>query len=551
MYTLFSNPDGRADLTDIASVKMSDLNALVSEVHRRLGEGEHLDDQWVKRVHVKAQQPETLDASPDTAKEFGSYLDFSCLQNQDSQRESLLQGSDQVRAFELTGNATEHGRNWENNPYPGFAYWYVAPGECPNLRSSEACSTKRCTEDGACALKPVGGELHETCLRDSGGDFVRGAVCPEGVTTPTGQPGCVAVVDYTAKPVSLAVIMGVTEELCDGGRKCNGTRDFRETCRNNDYKRVFKGVNPGPSLTCSLYGLHPYCRQGCFTAGCLRVPRKQVEWTFAHQEIGLPFWQGRCDMAANRMRVEAFAEALGVEAAVAKHQIAAPEVTSAMCSTCASPDAATGGLYCTRHYSSTCTPCYIPGTLRPVFHSAPLSERYPVCPLNILTTTPYDVRPECATTNAKDGCCLYTGACDGSLTPHAAPLDASGLALIGALQSDFEMGEYLKRMCSEKDGHELRNVEHLADFSHTLWNQWPLFLDFDAVDRELVKRHCPSQVELLSSKFALRWIVYLSGAFGLLLGLFTYFYGRKFQTRDSATYRRGETELSEVSFTSS
>ena len=63
-----------------------------------------------------------------------------------------------------------------------------------------------------------------------------------------------------------------------------------------------------------------------------------MEWTFTHREIGLPVWQGRCDMAANSMTVEAATEALGIEAAVPNHQVVGPEIASETCSTCASPD---------------------------------------------------------------------------------------------------------------------------------------------------------------------------------------------------------------------
>ena len=201
-------------------------------------------------------------------------------------------------------------------------------------------------------------------------------VCPPGVSKPTGAEDCLVAVDLTVLAVDLATIMSINQEKCFTHlklklRNCTSIKDFTENCATNSYRREFAGVNPAQAYTCSLQSLTPSCRQGCSDAACLRTPRDQVEWAFKHREIGLPFWQRRCEPWANRNRVEAFAEATGVQGAARDHRVVPWSVQSQTCASepkCGSPDASTGGFYCTRIYSAKLHhSATIPGTVAPIF----------------------------------------------------------------------------------------------------------------------------------------------------------------------------------------
>jgi len=472
MYAFFHSPDGAYAMKDLSMFKLRDLSSIVSEVHQSFDEGETFDSYWLKRIPVTTVSPQKMPSAVVSACDQGEPL------------------SSTVGVFELTTNDTTGNRNWQSTPYPGFGSWLMPAGVCPN---SQVVAVETAN-----------------------------FVCPPGVSKPTGTEDCLVAVDLTVPAVDLATIMGINQEKCFTHlklklRNCTSIKDFTENCATNSYRREFAGVNPAQAYTCSLHSLTPSCRQSCSDAACLRTPRDQVEWTFKHREIGLPFWQRRCEPWANRNRVEAFAEATGVQGAARDHRVVPWSVQSQTCASepkCGSPDASTGGFYCTRIYSASCTQCYIPGTVAPIFAAERETSTWPVCPYDILDMDFTGVKPECASTDAKDGCCLYTDTCEGDVTPGEAALDSSGLALVASRRNDADLAVYLQRLCTT-----IPDESKVPAFAHKIWNIYPLGLDFDVVKQDFQGQLCYFGWERAFTKFFLRLFVASWGIFGFILGL--------------------------------
>jgi hypothetical protein len=494
LYALFDNPDGAFDMADLSSFMLRDLSSIVSDVHQRFDEGD-FDELWIKRLPVIMEPPIVVPRMP---------LKRAC------DGSGVIEKS-AVGVYELTSNDTFGNRNWQSTPYPGFGSLFMPVGVCSN--------SDVVTLDVA--------------------DFV----CPPGVPGPTGERGCLVVVDLTVPSVDIATVMGITQEPCSTHlsfklRNCTSIKDFRENCAMNSYRMEFAGVNPAPALSCNLYSLTPSCRTGCGETTCLRTPSDQVEWTFKHRELGLPFWQKRCDPSANRIRVEAFAEAAGVQGAAREHRVVPWSVQSETCAHvdgCGSTDSKIGGFYCTRIYSPLCTRCIIPGTVASPFSSEKRVSTWPVCPYDILDTYTTGVEPECASTAAKDGCCLYSNTCDGDASPSEAALDSSGLALVASRKNDADMAVYLLRLCTT-----IPDESKVPAFAHNLWNMYPLGLDFEIVKQDFQKQVCEFKLERARVKLVLRLVVASCGLFGAVMGLILCAVNR---VREVPGRPRGESEL--------
>ena len=58
------------------------------------------------------------------------------------------------------------------------------------------------------------------------------------------------------------------------------------------------------------------------------------------------------------------------------------------------------------------------------------------------------MKPECASTDAKDGCYQHTDTREGDVTLGEAALDSSGLALVASRRNDADLAIYLQRLCT-------------------------------------------------------------------------------------------------------
>lgn len=361
-------------------------------------------------------------------------------------------------------------------------YWFSISGFCPNLpfvctddfpgcaAHDPAIFTARCGS-GGCPAKGDVWHPNAQCLRLHGGSVLLGGSCEE----PEGVPGCT----YSYKneqTVSLDVLAGITQESC-GGRVCEDWQDFRRNCANASYRRKFDTASGRVEefKYCVEYDIHPFCSHAnaCDDPLCLALAP-------AERELGLPFWKGRCNAKANRMRAEVLASSFGILGGNYEHR----EVTQVMrraqfdtpCDREGAPLAcranpAFGGTYCTRFFSGVCSSCYIPGT----------KNAYPIpdevyCPYDILSSPDYVQleAPTCKSQNASDLCCLYSQNCEGDEDPAAATLDLDGFFLVSALLDTEKVLTWLNRYIEEKMGRVVGNEEQVREVAYWLWDHKPL-----------------------------------------------------------------------------
>ena len=270
-----------------------------------------------------------------------------------------------------------------------------------------------------------------------------------------------------------------------------------------------------------------------------------MEWTFQHREIGLPFWQRRCEPSANRSCVEAFAEQ--------QESRALPETTalfrgvSKLKPVLQNPnvDLQMRRLVCTRISSASCTQCYIPGTVAPIFAADIGTSTWPGCPYDILHTGFTGVKPECASTDAKVGCCLSTDTCEGDVSPSEAAFDSSGLALVASRRNDVDLAIYLQRPCTT-----IPDESKVPAFAHKIWNIYPLGLDFEFVKQDFQSQLCYFRWERASTECFLRLFVASWGIFGFILGLSLCLFCRRrphFESKTPDVGRvRNESEMAQL-----
>eukprot|EP00439_Symbiodinium_sp_Y106_P046979 s772_g6.t1 len=258
------------------------------------------------------------------------------------------------------------------------------------------------------------------------GKPIKGGLCKPGVV-PTGTPTCV----YNYKDldfVNLDELAGITAMKCGtaGDRTCKDWADWRKNCYDPDkkYKKKFKcddcheqgnwQWNWEETDFCVEYDLNPLCQD---TAFCLLQPKLTED-----KEVGLPFWQGRCEERENIRRAEKLAaKALGKDLRsqrcfklVLNFNIDLLE-NNPTCSRAANckPNP-NGGPYCSRQFGGVCTPCYIPGTQEPFSNP----DNTPTCPFSLKEEIggPAGVaaNTKCKSKSASDLCCLYgvDGSCD-------------------------------------------------------------------------------------------------------------------------------------------
>uniref|UniRef100_A0A7S0B9M5 Apple domain-containing protein n=1 Tax=Pyrodinium bahamense TaxID=73915 RepID=A0A7S0B9M5_9DINO len=302
--------------------------------------------------------------------------------------------------------------------------WFSVGNWCPNLpfaqKGSKQNPSPRCLKHKNKYL--MGG------LCFGGADHINAVP----VVEPTGAPGCV----YSYGRASLVMLddlAGITHEDCTGGVKCRNWLHFRNNCTNEKYRSQFDPITGQIKNVdyCVEYDVHPQCEANCQAPNCAAIRGKgQI------MELGLPFWQGRCDPQANQRRLEVTASSFGIAGALDRHESLDQAILnlSEKCvyeksSNCKPVGNGTAGPYCTRRLTGVCQPCYIPGT-----KTGPDATPKPFCPFDILDSVDYrDTNtippPACKSKRPRDLCCLYSSSCDVSAGILQHPLDDDGMAL--------------------------------------------------------------------------------------------------------------------------
>jgi len=383
-------------------------------------------------------------------------------------------------------------------------YWLSVSGLCPNLPwactkgyvdpvTHEACqghaTTHRC-EDTPCPGKGTAAKPNENCLKYDGTEkAAMGGLCPNYLDPdfkgPTGELGCVYSYSKDAVKLMLDDLVGITQMDC-GGHNCKDWQEFRSSCTDQDLKRGIVNGQVQKVSHCVEYDIHPACLNRCDDPKCLAVPEDQ-------REVGIPFWLGRCNATRNNVRAEMTAAAFGIKNAQTGHNLVADEViqkaqpcvVDARPGTC-SPDAKSGGPFCTRRYSGVCTTCYVPGTTMPY----PANATQPSCPMDILHGKDYGQgsafsKPECASAKPRDLCCLYSGSCEGETDPSKVGFDDDGLAVVTA-QANYDgssqpLIDYFTRIAQDADfGKYPKDANKLQDFAYGCWSLEPSFKPVDS-----------------------------------------------------------------------
>jgi len=226
---------------------------------------------------------------------------------------------------------------------------------------------------------------------------------------------------------------------------------------------------------CVEYDIHKACAKNCHSHECQKIPSHL-------REVGLPFWQGRCDPMKNAHRAELLAQALGISNATTTHNLvraAEPETCiSADKDSMCRPNPSTGGMYCSRSWAGVCQPCYIPNTVEPYPENASTST----CPWDVLRTgsdyTDSEFHPKCSTNLPRDLCCLYSGTCDDAPIAEAMDIGKStnedGFAYALSLQSTEAMKAFLWRAAMEKFNISIFDVKGSSEFAYWEWALRPI-----------------------------------------------------------------------------
>eukprot|EP00929_Paragymnodinium_shiwhaense_P036954 TRINITY_DN1975_c0_g1_i4.p1 TRINITY_DN1975_c0_g1~~TRINITY_DN1975_c0_g1_i4.p1 ORF type:complete len:665 (+),score=169.60 TRINITY_DN1975_c0_g1_i4:288-1997(+) len=433
--------------------------------------------------------------------DFGPFQAYDIGQSTNAALDDVMETDGDFVGIQLQANDARY-------PTADPFYWYSVSGFCPNLPWSctfgaapEDCygqkpvhPTLRC-EDEPCPGKGTVDNPNKKCLTyfgtgDVKKDLVKGGLCDENGGDPTGKHGCTySYVRKDIQTIKVDELVGIYDQECkdrQGIRKCTDWLDFRKHCTNSTLKRKFGagGVIERNVGFCVEYDVHPDCVNDCHNAACQAVT--------GEKELGLPFWQGRCDPKANRVRVEQTAKLFGIPDAETKHAIVFPDLLDkfAKCTghqgdgVC-QPDTSSGGPYCSRKWSGVCTTCYIPGTK----HFYPANATQPTCPLEILLSEDYKDKnsPGCMTRNPDEGpkprdlCCLYTLQCGDGFNiddPDSYPTDDDGLAMAKyqavSKQDSQPLIDFLTKVAHADPDNYGKYVNDTAGITNLVYWQWSL-----------------------------------------------------------------------------
>eukprot|EP00437_Effrenium_voratum_P031060 CAMPEP_0181412582 /NCGR_PEP_ID=MMETSP1110-20121109/8500_1 /TAXON_ID=174948 /ORGANISM="Symbiodinium sp., Strain CCMP421" /LENGTH=761 /DNA_ID=CAMNT_0023535307 /DNA_START=42 /DNA_END=2327 /DNA_ORIENTATION=- len=239
-----------------------------------------------------------------------------------------------ARSGDLVGIQSYHPPNGDvRYPTDSTFYWFSLSGPCPNLPSGKKTSSN-CTK------------YEKGLVPSSKSQYVSGGLCNRIFKSniPDGTPGCSYYVEnFTAK--KLDSIVGIKEQDC-GGRQCADWQDFRLHCSNTNLSFTHLGVK-----YCKEYDF-PGCLTSCQDSAC-----------HAENEVGLPFWTGRCNASRNSDRASAIKEAFG--GSIVDLYYAHNPSCDKYGPMCNKPVPDAGVSYCHRDGSGVCDACYVPGTANP------------------------------------------------------------------------------------------------------------------------------------------------------------------------------------------
>eukprot|EP00443_Scrippsiella_acuminata_P050411 CAMPEP_0115417238 /NCGR_PEP_ID=MMETSP0271-20121206/24022_1 /TAXON_ID=71861 /ORGANISM="Scrippsiella trochoidea, Strain CCMP3099" /LENGTH=976 /DNA_ID=CAMNT_0002841621 /DNA_START=32 /DNA_END=2965 /DNA_ORIENTATION=- len=450
------------------------------------------------KVRFKVKNPRSVVATSSSILnqvDFGPFVtfDFGVATNPDTQTLIRTHGG-------FVGVQQQQDPRW---PYSTPYYWFSITGWCPNvpynkvpmtrqkaeqllLNRSSLCSqldgrvaceqsSEDCIyEEGRCMARDPAPECLNYTSASGHPGHVLGGLCPDGaqdLVQPTGEHGCTY--SYAkAGQVSIDKVAGILDEDC-GGRKCTTWIDFRQNCSNPDYRQKFNAATNRiePFRYCIEYDISPLCQADCSNPACQALPDSE-------KELGLPFWQGRCNEQANMVRSEHVAASFHVARPGIDHDLTAlgldQKTSSAGCvyqqpGICA-PSPQQGGNYCSRQWGGVCTACFVPGT-----SITWPATTMPYCPYDVLANLDYKdafPSPKCASPHPRDLCCLYTGGCSLSASdPAQVPLDEDGYALAASWRNTSVMVTFLARV-AEAHGWSV-DMERLASFAYTQWGWSP------------------------------------------------------------------------------
>ncbi|CAE8726659.1 unnamed protein product [Polarella glacialis] len=423
---------------------VADLGGVLKYVHTeiltehlqnplRINRKYDIDSLAAHRYKIKNTQ-ELLNSDVQTQGEFGQFVTFDWGQATNTAQLPMLSQYGNFVGIQPCSQLECDVRFPSERPYA----WLSVGNRCPNFawdkKGSKLAPAKDCLQSGK--------DANST-----------GGLCPHGFDAeqfvprvePTGDQNCV----YSygkAKVVLLDDLVGITREDC-GGRACHNWLDFRLNCTEASYKQQFAANGSILSVGyCVEFDIHPLCEANCAASHC-----NELLSSGSRVSLGLPFWQDRCNARANDRRTEEVAYAFGIPGALSSHRLVPDELSSRPCPlskgsgwACAPEVPGQGGPYCTRAFNGACDRCFIPGAADEGAASVPW------CPLDILSGATYKDRsdfpmPACTSRRASEGCCLYSGSCDGDSDPRLAHLDDDGLSLVAARRSTSDMLVFLKR----------------------------------------------------------------------------------------------------------
>ncbi|OLP82230.1 A disintegrin and metalloproteinase with thrombospondin motifs 20 [Symbiodinium microadriaticum] len=295
-----------------------------------------------------------------------------------------------ARSGDLVGIQSYHPPNGDvRYPTDSTFYWFSLSGPCPNLPSGKKTSSN-CTK------------YEKGLVPSSKSQYVSGGLCNRIFKSniPDGTPGCSYYVEnFTAK--KLDSIVGIKEQDC-GGRQCADWQDFRLHCSNTNLSFTHLGVK-----YCKEYDF-PGCLTSCQDSAC-----------HAENEVGLPFWTGRCNASRNSDRASAIKEAFG--GSIVDLYYAHNPSCDKYGPMCNKPVPDAGVSYCHRDGSGVCDACYVPGTANP---PSPRPAAQVPCRVDLFLNKKMpqykDAPPVCASdchgncslATDRDSCCVYVGKCN-------------------------------------------------------------------------------------------------------------------------------------------
>jgi len=526
MYRAMQKPPGGKETLTLSNNNLADVVGVLRYVHQEIivehGAGDpartsrkyEIDSFGHYRMKVRNPDSILQDEGKMAMPGFGRYgaFDFGVATTED-----LLQG--------LVTDGDFVGISKEDSPQINFTHswhWFSVDGPCPNLPwtcvppfpgcskpepptkpdlcESTGCAGKFDKDAQVCAPNPEYDDptdtatLRQCCLRyaSNRSKVIEGGLCKGD---PTGQPGCVySYEEVTDKSfVMLDDLNGITGMPCGakGERKCKDWLDWRHNCYDPEkqYRKKFVCTDCIPTgkwnITvqetpfCVEYDIHPYCQEStdlCKDKRCMALAPED-------KELGLPFWQGKCDVMGNQRRAEAVAAALLGSAVKEKHLLVDEEVIKT-CPQCPSTDSTVpnqctpnfdGGPFCTRLFGGVCSECFLPGT-DPAY---PLPDSNPFCPYNVLQEKG-NVAPaltKCKSDDPLDVCCLYGVpgyGCNASIGTDGSDAEFSvrGYLIATRLQDNKEMETFASRYVASLGG-AVKNQAGFSDDVYQLWHYQP------------------------------------------------------------------------------